>query len=308
MIIASLIGKPFTSSRLNSTLSLRPSTCYRAHALSPLQFPPGPTRPDIGPKMYAAFAALETPGGFGSTRLHMDVADAINIMLHASPIPDDSSSLETPISSATCSTSPSSSPEITLGTDSKIPSRPGCAVWDIYPAQDADKIREFLKEKFDKTHNFVDPIHSQMFYLDAKSRKELWERKRVVSWRVYQYPVSVIAFVMHDMVSDNVYRAKQFLFLQDVRIKFVIFPIVLRWLSTLLALVSLLHYRYHCCMPNSCTTICFIDNVPRCQQLTKDFRRENYLKAWKEDVLQLYNVLWYVFFLLVFISVPINCG
>lgn len=228
----------------------------------------------------------------------MDVADAINIMLHASPIPDDSSSLEAPISSATCSTSPSSSPEITLGTDSKIPSRPGCAVWDIYPAQDADKIREFLKEKFDKTHNFVDPIHSQMFYLDAKSRKELWERKRVVSWRVYQYPVSVIAFVMHDMVSDNVYRAKQFLFLQDVRIKFVIFPIVLRWLSTLLALVSLLHYRYHCCMPNSCTTICFIDNVPRCQQLTKDFRRENYLKAWKEDVLQLYNVLWYVFFFL----------
>lgn len=127
----------------------------------------------------------------------MDVADAVNIMLHASPVPDDSSSLE----SVTLSTS--SSPEITSRTGSNVQPRLGCAVWDIYPAQDADKIREFLKEKFDKTHNFVDPIHSQMFYLDAKSRKELWERKRVVSWRIYQYPVGAIAFLMRGMVSDR---------------------------------------------------------------------------------------------------------
>jgi len=32
--------------------------------------------------------------------------------------------------------------------------------------------------------------------------------------------------------------------------------------------------------------------VRRCQQLTQDFRRENFLKAWKDDVLQLYNVMW----------------
>jgi hypothetical protein len=25
-----------------------------------------------------------------------------------------------------------------------------------------------------------------------------------------------------------------------------------------------------------------------------DFRKENYIKAWKDDVLQLYNVMWYV--------------
>lgn len=153
--------------------------------------------------MYAAFAALESPGGFGSTRLHMDVADAINIMLHASPIPDDSSSLEATTSLDPLSTSPPPSPETISQTGSKIQPRPGCAVWDIYPAQDADKIREFLKEKFDKTHNFVDPIHSQMFYLDAKSRKELWERKKVISWRVYQYPVGAIAFPTRGMVSDR---------------------------------------------------------------------------------------------------------
>jgi lysine-specific demethylase 3 len=36
-----------------------------------------------------------------------------------------------------------------------------------------------------------------------------------------------------------------------------------------------------------------VDNVSRCQQLTSDFRNENFVNAWKEDVLQLYNVLWY---------------
>ena len=86
----------------------------------------------------------------------MDVADAVNIMLWASPMPD--------------------------GT-------PGCAVWDLFKAEDADKIRDFLSNKFkDKKKVFNDPIHSQMFYLDAPLRKELFEQKGVKSFRVYQYP------------------------------------------------------------------------------------------------------------------------
>lgn len=93
-----------------------------------------------------------------STRLHMDVADAVNVMLYASDRPDG---------------------------------QPGCAVWDLYRAEDADKIRSYLKRKFDKTHKFTDPIHSQLFYLDSNKRKELAERYGVVSWRVYQYPVGL---------------------------------------------------------------------------------------------------------------------
>ena len=90
------------------------------------------------------------------TRLHMDVADAINIMLYASPRPDG---------------------------------QPGCAVWDLFKAEDADTIREFLKAKFGGKVLFTDPIHSQVFYLDSELRKELEEKYGVVSFRVYQYPV-----------------------------------------------------------------------------------------------------------------------
>lgn len=109
--------------------------------------------PDIGPKMYNAFESSELPGGKGSTRLHMDMADAVNVMLHASPRKDGS---------------------------------PGCAVWDIYRAEDAKKIRHFLHEKFGFSK--TDPIHSQHYYLDSVLRKELFEKEGVKSWRIYQKP------------------------------------------------------------------------------------------------------------------------
>ena len=86
----------------------------------------------------------------------MDVADAINVMLYASDRPDG---------------------------------QPGCAVWDLFRAEDADKLRLYLKKKFDRTHVFTDPIHSQLFYLDDRKRREVFELFGVVSWRVYQYPV-----------------------------------------------------------------------------------------------------------------------
>ena len=88
----------------------------------------------------------------------MDVADAINIMLYASPRPN---------------------------------AQPGCAVWDLFRAEDAEKLRKFLSKKYKDTgHKFTDPIHSGLFYLNADLRKELLRKHGVVSWRVYQYPVS----------------------------------------------------------------------------------------------------------------------
>ncbi|ORX39603.1 hypothetical protein BD324DRAFT_614310 [Kockovaella imperatae] len=183
-------------------------------------FPKGPTRPDIGPKMYNAFEAQEGPNGRGSTSLHMDVADAVNVMLYASKRDDG---------------------------------QPGCAVWDLFRAEDADKIRAFLGRKFDESHIFTDPIHSQLFYLNASLRRELYESYGVVSWRIYQYPgqaVFIPAGCAHQVcnLADCI----------KIAIDFV--------------------------SPH---------NVSRCQQLTQDFRNENFVKVWKNDVLQLYNVLWY---------------
>lgn len=99
-------------------------------------------------------ASSEIAGSKGSTRLHMDMADAVNIMTYASPTPDG---------------------------------QPGCAAWDLFRACDADKLRTFLRRKFKGTYQH-DPIHSQQIYLDSALRKELFDLYGIRSHRIYQKP------------------------------------------------------------------------------------------------------------------------
>jgi lysine-specific demethylase 3 len=148
-----------------------------------------------GPKMYNAMASTQIGGSKGSTRLHMDMADALNIMTYTAPCPDGS---------------------------------PGCAAWDLFRAEDSEKIRSFLREKFSPVNanangtngaasnvngnaggananangqkgktttvkgnewqGMNDPIHGQQYYLDEDLRLELYQRTGVMSFRVYQQP------------------------------------------------------------------------------------------------------------------------
>ncbi|CDO74624.1 hypothetical protein BN946_scf184325.g11 [Trametes cinnabarina] len=117
-------------------------------------FPSNTVAPDLGPKMYNAMASFEGQGSKGSTRLHMDMADAINIMTYAALTPDG---------------------------------RPGCAAWDIFRAEDTQKLRKFLRKKFKGQYQH-DPIHSQQFYLDTDLRQELHRDYGVFSHRIYQHP------------------------------------------------------------------------------------------------------------------------
>src|SRR5262245_18593054 len=104
--------------------------------------------------MYNAMASFEGSGGKGSTRLHMDMADAVNIMTYASNAPDGG---------------------------------PGCAAWDLFRAEDSDKLRKFLRKRFQGVFQH-DPIHSQQVYLDSATRRELLKDYGIKSHRVYQRP------------------------------------------------------------------------------------------------------------------------
>lgn len=117
-------------------------------------FPSNTVAPDLGPKMYNAMASFESLGSKGTTRLHMDMADAVNVMLYAADTPDG---------------------------------RPGCAAWDLFQAEDSSKVRKFLRKKF-KGQFQHDPIHSQQFYLDSTLRQELFKEYGVKSHRIYQRP------------------------------------------------------------------------------------------------------------------------
>ncbi|KIK65763.1 hypothetical protein GYMLUDRAFT_39289 [Collybiopsis luxurians FD-317 M1] len=121
-------------------------------------FPLNAIAPDLGPKMYNAMASNQARGSKGSTRLHMDMADAVNVMTYAADCPDGS---------------------------------PGCAAWDLFRAEDSVKLRAYLKEKFPNSHP-TDPIHGQQVFLDEDMRKELADKWGVSSFRVYQRPGEAI--------------------------------------------------------------------------------------------------------------------
>jgi len=117
-------------------------------------FPSNTVMPDLGPRMYIALATTDEEGSKGSTRLHMDMADGVNIMVHAEPRADGS---------------------------------PGVAAWDLFRTEDADRLRRFLKRRFGANGQH-DPILSQQYYLDAAMRKELFDDHGIRSHRVYQRP------------------------------------------------------------------------------------------------------------------------
>ncbi|KAL7275612.1 hypothetical protein RUND412_001423 [Rhizina undulata] len=141
-------------------------------------FPADWLRPDLGPKMYNAYPSVDflppkkSKNGTkteivvkGTTNLHFDVTDAINIMMHASgdDYADDSASIQKGI--------------------------PFCgAIWEIFPPEASDHIRKYLKAYKGATED--DPIHRQIHYLDEDDLAELnkSENGSVKAYRIYQNP------------------------------------------------------------------------------------------------------------------------
>ncbi|KAG5639144.1 hypothetical protein H0H81_006403 [Sphagnurus paluster] len=195
-------------------------------------FPADTVAPDLGKSlMYNAMATGQAPGSKGTTRLHMDMADALNIMTYSSNAPDGSV---------------------------------GCAAWDIFRAEDSDKLRAFLRSGMGKPPaaqtlaqqelaSAHDPIHGQQCYLDEQMRNALYDATGVKSYRFYQRPgeaVFIPAGCAHQVVN-----------LADC------IKVAVDFVSP--------------------------ENVERCERLTREFREQNQRKVWKEDVLQLRTMMWF---------------
>ncbi|RPB25568.1 hypothetical protein L211DRAFT_836288 [Terfezia boudieri ATCC MYA-4762] len=152
------------------------------------KFPKGWNRPDLGPKMYNAYPAVdfltrededgEMVGEVevetkGTTNLHLDITDAVNILVYASTIP---------------ATLTSTNPNLTktIPTDS-------AAIWDIFPPDSATSLRGYLKSKISNRGEWGgvidDPIHRQLFYLSETDLAHLARKPyEVKSYRIYQRP------------------------------------------------------------------------------------------------------------------------
>ena len=169
--------------------------------------------PDLGPKMYIAYGALvaeaEEASLFGTTCLHMDMSDAVNLMVYVEPDPPGSGGSQNgyweggvwrPLS-ATSSVPSSATPAALAapanGDDLAALQRDwptAGAVWDIWAADDEPALTAFLwriaaEESGDEKarQEVGHPIHDANVYLTANLRKRrLWEEEGVRGYRFVQ--------------------------------------------------------------------------------------------------------------------------
>lgn len=108
-----------------------------------------------GPKSYNAYTSVLDDAHSGSTRLHLDVADAVNIMTYAGITAQGSR---------------------------------GFATWHIFARDDSDTIRQYLQARQTKKRVKGDPIHNQDTYITPVMLAELRVQYGVRSYTVVQYP------------------------------------------------------------------------------------------------------------------------
>ncbi|XP_036140897.1 lysine-specific demethylase 3A isoform X2 [Monomorium pharaonis] len=146
-------------------------------------------RPDLGPKMYNAYgSALHS--NKGTTNLHLDISDAVNVMVYVGmpkDVTEDESKKTTAeamraIDEAGCDI-------LTRRRARKEEEKPG-ALWHIYAARDADKIRDLLNavalERGARLEPHHDPIHDQSCYLDGPLRERLYREYGVEGYAIVQ--------------------------------------------------------------------------------------------------------------------------
>ena len=68
--------------------------------------------------------------------------------------------------------------------------RGGAAVWDIFPADATDTIRQFLRES--TNYEIDDPVLRQTSYISTPSLQKLREQYHIIPWRIYQNPGEAI--------------------------------------------------------------------------------------------------------------------
>ncbi|KAI9437080.1 hypothetical protein BJY52DRAFT_1107277, partial [Lactarius psammicola] len=105
--------------------------------------------PDLGPKVYFALATKQDDGHHGSTRLHCDLTDAVNVCVFAA--------------------------QQNVGS-------PGGARWDIFSPEDTTQLRKILSVHPEPE----DPVLAQNTYLDPARLRELELKHNIKAYTFFQ--------------------------------------------------------------------------------------------------------------------------
>lgn len=143
-------------------------------------------KPDLGPKMYNAYGSAEHPTK-GTTNLHLDISDAVNVMVHVG-IPKDECD-DALIKEAYRSIDEAGCDILQRRRVREKNNLPG-AIWHIYSPRDANKIRDLLNkvaiERGERLEPSHDAIHDQSWYLNANLRGRLYKEYGVEGFPIAQ--------------------------------------------------------------------------------------------------------------------------
>lgn len=144
-------------------------------------------KPDLGPKMYNAYGSALHPTK-GTTNLHLDISDAVNVMVYVG-IPKDTGSDDAHVKEAYRAIDEAGCDILTRRRVREQNELPG-ALWHIFAPRDADKIRDLLNkvsiERGERLEPNHDAIHDQSWYLDGQLRERLYNEYGVEGYPIAQ--------------------------------------------------------------------------------------------------------------------------
>lgn len=213
--------------------------------------------PDLGPKMYSAYGQELSPAKQGSTNLHLDVSDAINVLAyvsrpkdyHLAPDQYGDDIVKSAMEQCGCDKDDIQ----TFLNGEKLPG----AIWSMWPAHQADAIRKILieeaKERGKPLKVNDDPLHDQDCFIDYKLREKL-SKSGIEGYTIVQWEgdaIFVPAGAPHQVL--NIFDCVK---------------VALDFVSP--------------------------ENIGECFNLTSEFRRLSSRHANREDKLQIKNILYHV--------------
>ncbi|KAM5236018.1 putative JmjC domain-containing histone demethylation protein 2C isoform 2-T2 [Ctenodactylus gundi] len=145
-------------------------------------------RPDLGPRLCSAYGvAAAKDHDIGTTNLHIEVSDIVNILVYVGIAKGNGILSKTGILKKFEEEDLDDVIRKRLKDSSEIPG----ALWHIYAGKDVDKIREFL-QKISKEQGLEvlpeqDPIRDQSWYVNRKLRQRLLEEHGVRTCTLIQF-------------------------------------------------------------------------------------------------------------------------
>ncbi|XP_045391273.1 lysine-specific demethylase hairless [Lemur catta] len=178
LLLHRALGDEDTSRVENLAASLPlPEYCAHHGKLNLASYlPPGPALRLLEPQLWAAYGVSPHRGHLGTKNLCVEVADLVSILVHAeAPLPAWHRAQK----------------DFLSGLDGEGLWSPGSqvsAVWHVFRAQDAQRIRRFLQMVCPAGAGTLEPGTPGSCYLDAGLRRRLREEWGVSCWTLLQAP------------------------------------------------------------------------------------------------------------------------